>query len=269
MTKCGAQNAELSPKSLRDPRSLGLRFNLAEHGRGADAVPAIVEPAVVRLPATLAPVPEPDAQVVARRVAEDDGEGEDEAGLAVFIHFPAFRHQAMFDGGVDDVRMNRRHLSEGGAQLVALQHLAVLLAFVEVQVDLHVVDIEIVAALLDRDPAVARVGIDHGSVERELGIGTAVDLDGRLIDDFHAIAAGKLRRFGRLSDGDTAFDRELGTVGGEVGQQVFALALDADGRLQLVDSGAARSEQAHQPDAGAENTGSLVESVDVGHRRSP
>ncbi len=43
---------------------------VAEHGRGVVAVPVIVEPVVVRLPATLVPVPVPDVQVVVRRVAE-------------------------------------------------------------------------------------------------------------------------------------------------------------------------------------------------------
>ncbi len=106
-----------SPKGLRDPRGLGLKFNLAEHGGRIVAAPAEVERVVARLPATAAPTPAPDVQA-AIRVAEDDSEGKDEAREPLLVHFPVVRHQVVFDGGIDDIRVNRRHVGDGGAQLV-------------------------------------------------------------------------------------------------------------------------------------------------------
>ncbi len=136
-------------------------------------------------------------ELVAVPVAVHDGERVDEAGVALLIDFVVVRHHVAFEESVEDVRVNRRAISDLLLQLVAFDVLAVLLAVIEVKDDFHTILVKIIAAPLDRDPAASRVGNDDCIVEGQFGRGVQIDCNDVLVDNPEKLIVGRSIRFYR------------------------------------------------------------------------
>lgn len=133
-------------------------------------MPIVVQPVETPEPPAIAPAEVADAQA-AERVAVDRPPEEDVAGVARFIGLPFVGNEVgVGEQIVEDVRVQDGLVGQSLTELITFDILAVLLAVVEVELDLRRVESELSALLVLFDfPVVWHEGVSVAIDDRAIG----------------------------------------------------------------------------------------------------